>query len=40
VIFVAGSLDWPAALSRPDRMDRHIRAATRNLLDRITRPRP
>jgi SAM-dependent methyltransferase len=39
IVFVAGSLDWPAALSRNGLQEPRIRTATTNLLDRMTGPR-
>ncbi len=39
IVFVAGSLDWPPALSRNGLEEPRIRRATTNLLDRMTGPR-
>jgi hypothetical protein len=36
LVFVAGSLEWPAALGRAGRVDHHVQTATANLLRRIS----
>jgi len=40
IVFVAGSLDWPAALNRPKRADPRVQVATANVIRMILRRRP
>ncbi|WP_222105939.1 N,N-dimethylformamidase beta subunit family domain-containing protein [Catellatospora sichuanensis] len=37
IVFAAGSLDWPAGLNRPERVDQRIQRATANVLNAIVR---